>query len=65
MPRYPQDYEKKLISLRAGDVDKLRKHFPEFAYNAIIRSLVEQFVDALEEGRTPKLEFNPNKIQIK
>ena len=65
MPRYTQDYEKKLISFRAGDIDALKKHFPAFAYNAIVRSLVEQFVDSLKNETRPVLEFDPNKLHIK
>lgn len=65
MPRYEADYEKKLIALRRGDVDSLRRHFPDVAYNGIIRSLVSQFVDALENGQKTNIEFNPNKIEIK
>lgn len=65
MPRYSEDYEKKLINLRSGDVDALRRHYPNVAYNAIIRSLVEQFVDALESNTNPTLQFDPHKLQIK
>ncbi|WP_417436455.1 hypothetical protein [Idiomarina abyssalis] len=66
MARYSSgsDYEKKLINLREGDTDLLRKHFPNIAYGAIIRNLVEQFVDALEDGRRPSLEFDPNKLDL-
>jgi len=65
MPRYSEDYEKRLINFRAGDIEKLRQHYPNIAYSAIIRSLVEQFVDAIEEGKNPQLQFNPNKLEIK
>lgn len=65
MPRPSQDYEKALISFRHGDKAKLKKFYPNTPYTAIVRSLVEQFVDALEEGNTPRLEFDPNRIQIK
>lgn len=59
------EYEKRLVNFRAGDIDKLRQRFPNLAYSAIIRSLVEQFVDALEEGRRPSLEFDPNKLDLR
>lgn len=65
MPRYAQDYEKKLIALRAGDVDAVRRAFPNHAYSAVIRSIVSQFVDAVEAGRAPNLSFDPNKIEVK
>ncbi len=65
MPRVNQDYEKKLINFRTGDIEEIQKAFPNFAYSAIIRSLTEQFVDSIRQGKKPSIEFNPNKLEIK
>jgi hypothetical protein len=65
MPRPAQNLDKCLINLRAGDRDKIKKHFPQFYYTAVVRSLVEQFVDSLEAGNSPSIQFDPHQIEIK
>lgn len=44
------------LNLRKGDPERLREHFPQFSYGAIVRKLVSDYVDRLDVQAAQEVE---------
>lgn len=58
MPKISSDKTKITCRLYDGDTDRLRRFYPNTGYSEIIRELVRQHIQKLEDRLSAKLKFN-------